>query len=349
MEDRDSDIPLPKNALIVGIVYNLKKGIAAPTVDAEAELDSIDTVHAIKAALVRQGCRVVLLEADKNLPQKLSETKLDLVFNIAEGINGRDREAQVPALLDMLDIPYTGSDAATLCIALDKALTKRILATYHIKTPPYQLLHPGAPIKLQHVKYPVIVKPNAEGSSKGISDVSIARNAEELTALLTRNLDLYRTEMLVEGFVSGREFTVGIVGNGADTHVFSPMEIVYTRNTQGDYRVYSYTVKQDYTRYVRYECPAHISELAEQKMIRTAKKIYDTLACRDFARIDFRLSDDEREVHFIEINPLPGLAPGYSDFPMLAEFCGVSYDALIERILHAALQRTGAMNREAAK
>ncbi|NCB31174.1 MAG: D-alanine--D-alanine ligase, partial [Clostridia bacterium] len=197
----NSDIPLPQAAPMVAIVANIKSDTAQNTADAEAELDSIETVRAIGGALNRAGCRATLMIADKTLPERLAGEKPDFVFNIAEGIHGRTREAQVPALLDMLHIPYTGSDATTLCIALDKALAKRFLATYRIKTPSYLLLHPGMRKIPPAIQFPVIVKPNAEGSSKGIPDMCIARTREELDALLERNAALYHEDMLVESFV----------------------------------------------------------------------------------------------------------------------------------------------------
>lgn len=340
MEAREEDVPLPEPKT-VGIIYNLKKGIRTDVPDAEAELDSIETVHAIEHVLNGRGYATVLLEADRELPKKLAETRIDIAFNIAEGLSGRGREAQVPALLDMMGIPYTGSDSTTLCLALDKALTKRLLASYHIKTPQHVLVSRDEPATYKHLRYPVIVKPNAEGSSKGISEISVAESAEELRLLVRRNLELYREDMLIEGYVPGREFTVGVLGNGKSAHVFSPMEIVYRRNTQGAYRVYSYTVKQNFPDYVHYECPARLGAEAEKRMAATARRVFEVLGCRDFARIDFRLTDDEKELYFIEINPLPGLAPSYSDFPMLAGFCGMPYDELVAGVLSAALNRSG--------
>jgi len=146
--------------------------------------------------------------------------------------------------------------------------------------------------------------------------------------------------MLAEEYISGREFTVGVLGNGKNTRVFSPMEIVFRKNTQGDYRVYSYGVKQDYQNYVTYSCPADIPAGVEEELTRTARKVYDILGCRDFARADFRLGEDGK-LYFIEINPLPGLAPGYSDYPMLAAFCGVPYDDLVLGVLSAGAERCG--------
>lgn len=322
--------------LRVGITYNLKKHGASDIPDSEAEYDDYDTILAIKNALEMIGCRVELLEATEELPAKLAGSLVDIVFNIAEGTGGRGREAQVPALLNLYRIPFTGSDETTLCIALDKALTKRILATYHIKTPKYKVIRMDGKYQIGSLTYPVIVKPNAEGSSKGISSYSVASDAGGLRALLSRNMEQYRQDMLVEEYIDGREFTVGILGNGKDARVFPPMEIIYKQKR--DYNIYCYEVKRNYLEHIRYECPADIDGDTQRKIENAARRIYEILGCRDFARMDFRLSPDGCP-YFIEINPLPGLAPGYSDFPVIAESNGMDYNSLIRSILTAALKR----------
>ena len=323
--------------LKVGLTFNLKKNIVTDVEDEEAEYDSEETVYAIKKALEKAGCQVTLFEAAKDLAAKLNVCKPDIVFNIAEGIGGRGREAQVPAILDMFGIPYTGSDETTLCIALDKALTKRLLSTYHIRTPKYQLISKNSVNKKLKLKFPVIVKPNAEGSSKGISDKAIVSDKEELLKLINTNIKMYKQDMLVEEYIAGREFTVALLGNGEELKVFPPMEIIYT-NKHEKFNIYSYQVKKNYKELIRYECPAKLDKRTETEMIRIAKKIYQVLNCRDFSRIDFRMSEDGK-IYFIEINPLPGLAPGYSDFPMIAEFNGLDYDSLVCEIFRSALRR----------
>ncbi|HPE16394.1 MAG TPA: ATP-grasp domain-containing protein [Oscillospiraceae bacterium] len=340
MEERDSEVPLAVPPLTVGILYNLKCGAAAAAPDAEAEFDSMDTVRAIQSALEEGGARTVLMEADASLPERLKDARIDVAFNIAEGIGGRGREAQVPALLALLGIPHTGSDETTLCLALDKALTKRILATYRVRMPRSVLVKCGETPRPGRLRYPVIVKPNAEGSSKGISDASVAETPKELRALLEKNFALYGADMLVEEYIEGREFTVGLLGNDSSLQVFEPMEIIYRRPTQGAYHVYSYPVKQNYRQYVDYACPASLSDAQRGEMKNTARRVFQVLGCRDFARADFRLAEDGR-LYFIEINPLPGLAPHYSDYPMLAEFCGVSHGDLVRAVLSAALARCG--------
>lgn len=342
MELQNDDSPLPPQLLKVGIVYNLKERKEQRRDDEDAEYDSIDTVFAIRGALEKHGCEVTLLEADANLPDKLRDSDIDIAFNIAEGIRGRGREAEIPALLNLYGIPYTGSDETTLCIALDKALTKRLLRSYHIKTPNYSLITCGSSVAagLSGVRYPSIVKPNAEGSSKGIRGKCVVRGPEELKNLLAGNLEAYREDMLVEEYIDGREFTVGVLGNGASTRVFEPMEIAFKHPTQEDFSVYSFDVKREYKKHIEYRCPSDISGKIRKALINTTKKVYDILGCKDFTRMDYRVSNDG-EVYFIEVNPLPGLAPGYSDYPMLADFCGMGYDELIASVLDSAAARQG--------
>lgn len=341
MEERSDDVPLqPPAPTTIGISYNLKKGVSSDIPDIEAEYDNIDTVYAIRDALEAVGFKTLLLEADETLPEKLKNSRVDMVFNIAEGSYGRGREAQVPALLNFFGIPFTGSDETTLCLALDKALTKRLLAAYRVRTPKYRVLDGHSAAGADGLRFPVIIKPNTEGSSKGISDISIAEDKKQFKALVSRTAELYRGTVLAEEYIGGREFTVGLLGNGFDVRVFAPMEIIFKRDTQKNYRVYDYGVKQDYKNYIDYRCPAELTQTAEREMKQTALRIFNALGCRDCARVDFRMADDGL-IYFIEINPLPGLAPGYSDYPMLAEFSGISYGELIVGILRAAAIRCG--------
>lgn len=325
--------------LTVGIAYNGKKGVVSEIEDIEAEYDSYETIESIKKALETAGARVVLLEANAGFIDKLKETRTDIVFNIAEGAGGRSREAQVPAVLDFLGIPYSGSDATTLCMALDKALTKRFLSTFGITTPSYQLVKSVDFLPDQSLKYPLFVKPNSEGSSKGISDLAIVDNGKELRSLLEKNFKLYGQPMLIEEYIKGREFTVGLIGNGEDMTVFEPMEICYLKSERKN-RIYSYNVKRNFMKYIRYSCPPLLDTDTVKRIKEIAVKVYAALDCNDFSRIDFRLSEDGT-IYFIEINPLPGLAPGYSDYPMLAEFCGMNYMSLVVNVLNSALKRYG--------
>lgn len=340
MEYPDSEIPPLAKRINVGIIYNLKKEGTFRSQDDQAEYDNIETVYSIRDSLNRRGYETLLIEADTNLVEKLKTQKIDIAFNIAEGIGGRSREGQVPAILEMLGISHTGSDATALCISLDKALTKRLVSTCKVRTPKYAVIRKNTAVRLNGMTFPLIVKPNAEGSSKGISAFSVVKSKTELSEILNRNFALYDVEMLVEEYIHGREFTVGVLGNGKDRIIFPPMEIIYKKPTQGDFCVYSYPVKQAYTEYVEYKSPPDIEKRIQDEMINFTAKVCDTLNCLDFSRVDFRVSDDGK-AYFIEVNPLPGLAKGYSDYPMLAAFNGVEYEKLIAGILNAALVRYG--------
>ncbi|MEG2007740.1 MAG: ATP-grasp domain-containing protein [Oscillospiraceae bacterium] len=341
MSENSGDVPLPPAAPKIGIIFNVRSEKSGASDDAEAEFDSMDTVFAIRDAIASAGFRTALFEADASLPSALEGETIDLAFNIAEGLRGRGREAEVPALLNLLGIPFTGSDETALCLALDKALCKRVLGSAGIKSPRFAVISEEADMaQLEALALPAIVKPNAEGSSKGIPDACVASTREELRDMVRRSLAAYGGSVLTEEYISGREFTVGILGNGSGARVFPPMEIAFRGNTCGDYRVYSFGVKQDYKKYVDYLCPAPIPSELSQRMCDMALAAFGLLGCRDFTRVDFR-TDDAGELYFIEMNPLPGLAPGYSDYPMLAEFSGVSHRELVLSVLSAAMERLG--------
>lgn len=340
MVEMSEDIPLPKGSLSVGIIFNCKSGQKRNNADDEAEYDSMDTVHAIRDALMADGFQVRLYEADSSLAGRLLREPVDIAFNIAEGVRGRGREAEVPAVLNLLGIPFTGSDETALAVALDKDLCKRLLSTYGICSPRSAVFTCPQDADSAQLRFPIIVKPNAEGSSKGIPDACIAADAAQLHDLLTRQFGKYNEPLLAEEYIDGREFTVGILGNGASARAFAPMEIAFRHNTSGDYRVYSFDVKQDYTKHVDYLCPAPVAPACAAQMQHTALCAFRALGCHDFTRVDFRLAPDGT-LYFIEMNPLPGLAPGYSDYPMLADFCGVGYRELVCSVLRAALTRLG--------
>jgi len=325
----------------VGITFNLKRKKTDEYDDEQAEYDSLSTIEAIGRAIKKAGCETVFIEADTELPEKLQKLRPDIVFNIAEGKGGRGREAQVPSILNLYSIPFTGSDETTLCIALDKELTKRIVRSLRIKTPAFFIWKNKDAEIPSNLHYPVIVKPNAEGSSKGLLGISVAKNRRELTRILCEKWDRYRQPILVEEYIQGREFTVGVLGNGNSKRIFRPMEIIISPEGNPDHtRIYSFHVKNNFQKYVKYECPATLDSETEERMKSCSARIYEMLGCRDFARIDYILSQNN-DIYFIEINPLPGLAPGYSDYPMLAEYNGMGYDELVKEILNCGLNRYG--------
>ena len=328
------DTPKKNRRMRAGIACNIKTNHSS---EEQAEFDEPETIAAIQNALEKAGFEAVVLEASDSFPHKLEAEKPDIVFNIAEGKTGRNREAQVPAILEYYGIPYTGSDAAALSVSLDKALTKQIARSCGVLTPDFFVIENGDTDLPDSTVFPVLVKPNAEGSSKGISDNCVASDSAEFYKLVSGMNRHYCQELLAEQYIDGREFTVGIIGNGSDIKVFEPMEIVY-RKRRGSYNIYSCEVKQNFKEYISYQCPPQLEEKLKNQMMNDAVTVYKTLRCADFARADFRLSSDG-SVYFIEINPLPGLAPGYSDYIMIAQFNGIEYDALISEILNHALKR----------
>jgi len=334
---RTGDASLKERGLVIGLVYNCKHdGVG----DAEAEYDSMDTVNAIAEALRAGGCEVKLFAADGGLASHLMAEPIDIAFNIAEGIRGRGREAEAPAIFNMLNIPFVGSDETALCVSLDKNMCKRLMESYGVVSPRGMVVAALGDLEKLDLRFPVIVKPNAEGSSKGIPDACVAPNREVLKSMVAEGLTHYNESFLVEEYVAGREFTVGILGNGPSARVFPPMEIAFRHNTYDQYRIYSYGVKQDYQRHIEYICPAAIDPQTDTAMRQAALTVFNALGCHDFTRVDFRLSESGTP-YFIEINPLPGLAPNYSDFPMLAQFNGLQYGDLVRGVLHAALKRLG--------
>ncbi len=332
----NDDFPPP---LKVGIAYNLKKSPAGGACDMEAEYDSYETIAAIKNVFESAGLYTALLEADSDFTEKVKKSGVDIVFNIAEGTNGRGREAQVPAILSFLGIPCTGSDETTLAVSLDKAMTKRYLSTFGVTTPNYQYVEKPDFVLDKTLRFPLIVKPDSEGSSKGIADFAVADGEKQLFEIVRRDFEVYGEPMLIEEYITGREFTVGVIGNGGGISVFEPMEICYLSKERKN-RIYNFRVKKDYKKYVTYKCLSDAGSALRGNLKDTAVKIYSALKCRDFSRIDFRVSDSGT-VYFIEINPLPGLAPGYSDYPMLASLCGVDYRTLLLSVLNSSLSRYG--------
>ncbi len=323
----------------VGFTYNVKRTKAT---DDEAEWDPPETIIAIANALARQGHIVVHLEATPDLPRVLAEADVDLIFNIAEGVEGRNREAQVPALCELLGIPYTGSDSATLAIALDKALGKKVLLQHDILTPAFQVMESSRERLSPEMRFPLIVKPNAEGSSKGIGSTSVCDNEEELRAAVKEVVERYRQPALVEEYIAGREFTVGLLGDKRP-RVLPPMEIRFKKDNPRP--VYDYAVKQEWEDHVYYECPAKLTEAEQKAMEKIARATFWALDCRDVARVDLRM-DAEGKIYVLEVNPLPGLTPGYSDLVLIAKACGMEYDQLIAEIMTGGLRRMRDKRRE---
>lgn len=317
----------------VGFTYNVKRETGG---DEQAEWDPPETIIAISNALARQGHIVVHLEATQDLPRVLAEADVDLIFNIAEGVAGRNREAQVPALCELLGIPYTGSDSATLAIALDKSLCKKVLSQHDILVPGGMLMETGRERLDPELRFPLIVKPNAEGSSKGIGTASVVDNEEELRKTVCELIERYRQPALVEEYITGREFTVGLLG-GKRPRVLPPMEIRFL-DEDNKRPVYDYIVKQEWRKHVEYKCPAEMSETTLKAVEKIGRATFAALDCRDFARVDLKMTDDGR-IYVFEVNPLPGMTPGYSDLVLISKAAGMDYDQLMAEITVGGIRR----------
>lgn len=329
--------------LHVGLTFNLRRSAAvSDDADDEAEHDSPATIGAIREAIESFGHRVVELEATPELPSLLPSAGVDLVFNIAEGFRGRNRESQVPALLELLGIPYTGSDPTALSLALDKGLAKRMVREAGIHTPAFVLMTTGRERLPADLAFPVVVKPVAEGSSKGIVASSVVESEAQLRELARETAVRHRQAVIAESYLPGREFTIGLLGERRP-RVLPPMEIVFT-GRGAEYPLYSFERKFR-EEGIRYEVPARIAPQLDRELRRVARGVFSVLGCRDVARVDLRL-DAQGRVNFIEVNPLPGLSPGFSDLCKIAEAAGIDHRSLVGEILAPAIRRWRESQRE---
>ena len=327
--------------MFIGLAYDLKQDFhrdeGRPD-DWLEEYDSEDTIRAIQGVFEMLGHQVVWLGGGKAFLERIMTTQVDLVFNLAEGAKGRNREAHVPTVLEMLDIPYTHSDPLTLSLTLDKAMAKRVVASEGLPTPAFRLVRDHRDADHIDLPMPLFVKPAFEGSSKGIRAQSRVDSYEALRLEIDRLLDEYETPVLVEGYLPGREFTVGVLGNGSP-YVLGILEVMPSEGSLNDF-VYSIVAKRECAQRVRYRCPPDVASPLLRQIEEIAIGSYTVLGCRDVARIDVRL-DAHGRPQFLEANPLPGMAPGYSDLVILAELGGWSYARLVETILFHALERYG--------
>jgi D-alanine-D-alanine ligase len=347
--------------LHVAVLANLKKNAPLePGMPADfwADLDSEHTVEAIADALRQTGYKVTFLEGDVTLYDRLRELRPDICFNICEGHFGDSREAQVPAILEMLRIPYTGSGVLTLALALDKPMTKRVLTYHALPTPAFQVFErPNEPLNSDLI-FPLFAKPSRQGTGMGISPQSIVYDESQLRAQVTRLLEEYREPILIERFIDGRDVTVGMVGNLVapvawrvpedeeaprivrGLQFLPPLEIGLGEYAEGEAGLYTYRAKVDLVDLLTYICPAQLDADQVEELNWLAAAVFRVIGCLDVARVDFRLdaADGDRP-YILEINPLPGLSPGISDLVIEAEAAGISHPALINLILDHALER----------
>ncbi len=325
----------------VGITYNLKKDfplLPGQPVDEFEEFDAEETIDAIQEVLEAKGHHVVRLGGSPELIDRLKRDPVDFVFNIAEGLRGRNREAHIPALLEFLEIPYTGSDPLTLSLTLDKLMAKRVIDSEGIPTPRFKKIETLDDLLGVDLRYPLFIKPCYEGSSKGIRLDSKVADRASLERKIRALLNDYPPPILIEEFVAGPEFTVGILGN-REPFVLGIMQIEITGVPQEE-AVYSLEVKRDWVARVRYHCPPLVDPAAQKRIAETALRAYRALDCRDVARVDLRMGRDG-VAYFLEINPLPGLSPSYGDLPIMASRMGWAYARLVGAIFDSAAARYG--------
>lgn len=339
----------------VALLYNLKDNMHIPATDvpdALAEYDSVATVQALEDALLAGGHQVVSLEADETLVDTIRQAGADICFNIAEGRRGEARESQVPALLEMLGIPYTGSKVLAHALSLDKAAAKRVWRDCGLPTVPFQVMRRGDERLEQGLDFPLFVKPVREGSGMGINGQSVVCDEAGLRDQVRWVVRSYGQPALVETFLPGREFTVGVLGNRLmpwqqargfyderGYHVLPVLEIDVSplREAEGLYNSYA---KTERPLDLDYLCPAPIDDRLEAELRSLAVQAFEAIGALDVARVDFRLDRDGMP-YLMEINTLPGLNPTYSDMVIAARAGGMSYRVLVNEILNLAVDRYG--------
>ena len=323
----------------VGLTYDLRSEYLAMgfTLEQTAEFDKEQTVAGLEAALRELGYDTERIGHAKALVKRLEAgERWDLVFNICEGLHGIAREAQVPALLDLYEIPYVFSDPLVLALTLHKGMTKRVVRDAGVPTSDFCVYENAADLKFLRFAPPYFVKPVAEGTGKGCSAKSIVTEQAELAVVCEELRQRFWQPVLIEPFLTGREFTVGITGTGAQAQVVASMEIILLANAEQN--VYSYVNKDQYEDRVVYRLGAPLSDPVVRAAEAVALEAWRVLGCRDGGRVDIRC-DAAQSPMFLEVNPLAGLNPQDSDLPILSRMAGISYTELIRRIMHSACAR----------
>jgi len=322
----------------VGLTFDLKDDYLKLGFSNEevAEFDAPETIDALDRAITALGFEVIRIGNIFNLVEFLnSGNRCDLVFNICEGMFGIAREAQVPCLLDAYQIPYIFSTPDVLNLTLDKGLTKLIAEQAGIQTAEFKVVSQLNELQSINIPFPLFVKPVAEGTSKGIDGFSLVKDQVQLEESVSYLLNTFHQPVLVESFLPGREFTVGITGSGDDTKALGTMEILL--NESAPHQIYSYSVKKDWEKYASYRIA---NDPVALKCAEIAIEVWKLIKGKDAGRVDFRL-DVDGNPNLIEVNPLAGLNPTYSDLPILARLSGITYDQLISEIMNSAVKRFG--------
>ena len=323
----------------IGMTYDLRRDYLSQGLDAEqtAEFDSDETIDGLERTLRGLGHDVDRIGNARELCRRLvAGDRWDLVFNVAEGLGGRCREAQVPAVLELYGVPYTFGDPLACAATLDKSVAKRIVGDAGIPTPSFAVIHNEQDWADLALEFPLFVKPLAEGTGKGVDAASRVTDEAQLAALCGRLLERFPDGVLVEEYLPGMEFTVGVLGNGRAARALGTMLIEISDKKATS--IYSFDMKEHCEGQVTYRPMPRGGFRADVEA--TAVSICGLLGCRDAARLDFRV-DRFGQPSFIEANPLPGLHPTHSDLPMIATQEGMTYSQLIDAIVNSALERTG--------
>jgi D-alanine-D-alanine ligase len=328
--------------LDLALAISLRPAHAAPA-DREdlAELDGRDVLDAVSAALAPLGTLRVWDTTTMGPAEIARERPPDLIFNLAEGLAGSGREAQAPALFEWLQWRYLGSDPVTLAIAHDKWHTKRILAADGNATPAARLIQRPADAALVDLRFPVILKPVAEGSGKGIHEDDVVATAAELAEVAGRKLARYQQPVIIEEFLPGRELTAALIGNAGAWDVLPLVEVNFAALRAGRHRVYGYEAKWAEPTPDDLLCPAPLADALRKDVEALAMATCDALRVRDWARVDIRL-DAAGRPHVLDVNPLPGIMPGVGDISCItrsAIAAGLTYEAMIRRLVDTARLR----------
>jgi len=325
--------------MIIGLTYDLRSEYLAMGYGDEdtAEFDRDDTIIAIDRALHALGHKTDRIGNAWNLTERLVQgDRWDMVFNIAEGLRGIGREAQVPAILDLYEIPYTFSDPLVMSLTLHKGLTKHVIRERGCSTPDFKVVE--RPLDAAAILFgpPYFIKPVAEGTGKGITEDSVILDRKHLNRRCRELLDRYQQPVLVERFLSGREFTVGILGTGQDAEVLGTLEVILLEGSEKN--VYSYNNKENCEKVVEYRLVRPDDDTPVRETEALALAAWRALGCRDGGRVDLRC-DENNTPYFLEVNPLAGLHPEHSDLPILCTQLGLPYVQLIHRIVASAAKR----------
>ena len=335
----------------IALTFNLKPRVRGEPGDSDADLyaewDDEETISAVHNALATKH-EVILVEDTCDTESRLQQLRPDIVFNMAEGRGGVEREAHLPAILERCEIPFTGSSSQTLKLCLDKAATKRVLLQHGLPTLRSTVVHDlkaiPPTVAVSH-SAPLIVKPLHEGSSKGVYCESVVYDPAGLRKQIVRVIETYKQPALIEPFITGREFTIALLGNGEMVDILPVVEICFDDLPTAAPPIYSYEAKWIWDQPDRplnlLQCPARLDASLAKNLRHMCRRTFEVLKCRDWCRVDVRLGADDR-AYILEVNPLPGILPDpdrHSSFPIAAMAAGITYPELVRRVLYHACQR----------